>query len=394
MMNLSEFSNSQRLQEILLHKIEQASSKRITFAQYMDTILYDQKYGYYNCDRVAIGSQGDFFTSSSLSKDFGELLAIQFQQMWHKLGCPNPFYLIEMGAGNGELAQDILGYLSSSNEPTLTEAVRYIIIEQSASLKAKQQQLLQPFNNFKLAWKTWSDIGQESIVGCFFANELVDAFPIHLISKKDNQLQEVFLSIQDNKLTEIIDRLSSFKLAQYFDLIGIDISQPEYPEGYRSEVNLQALDWIDTIADKLKRGYIMTIDYGYSADKYYQPARSQGTLQCYYQHRYHNNPYVNLGYQDVTAHVDFTALKRQGELANLQTIGFTQQGLFLMALGLGDRLNALANGNFNLPEIFKRRNALHQLIDPTGLGGFGVLIQGKNLSKSEQSLQGLNIPHY
>ena len=105
-----------------------------------------------------------------------------------------------------------------------------------------------------------------------------------------------------------------------------------------------------------------------------------------------NNPYANLGYQDITAHVNFTALERQGELSNLQTLGFIQQGLFLMALGLGDRLNDLSSGKYEFTQIFQRRDALHQLIDPTGLGNFGVLIQGKNLAESEQSLQGLTVP--
>jgi SAM-dependent MidA family methyltransferase len=153
------------------------------------------------------------------------------------------------------------------------------------------------------------------------------------------------------------------------------------------------LDWLETVVTKLKRGYVLTIDYGYNAEKYYLPSRDRGTLQCYYQHRRHNNPYANLGYQDITAHVNFTALELYGELYNLHKIGFTQQGLFLMALGLGDRLNELSSGQFSISEIFKRRDALHQLIDPTGLGGYGVLIQGKNLTESE-SLQGFTVPDY
>jgi len=392
-MNLSEFSNSQKLQQILLAEIERSPCNRITFSQYMATVLYEQKYGYYNSGKVRIGSQGDFFTSSSLGKDFGELLAIQFREMWYKLGCPNPFYLIEMGAGNGELAQDILNFFSNSNnDQDLICAIKYLIIEQSPALIKKQQELLKSFSNFEITWVNWFDIASNSIEGCFFSNELVDAFPVHLVTKNNNQLQEVYLQIQDNKLTEVIDQISTEKIAQYLDLIKIDLLQLEYPQGYRSEVNLNALDWMSAIASKLKRGYVLTIDYGYSADKYYRPSRNRGTLQCYYQHRYHHNPYVNLGYQDITAHVDFTALERQGELSNLSTIGFTQQGLFLMALGLGDRLNELSSGKYNIAEIFKRRDALHQLINPTGLGGFGVLIQGKNLNHKQQTLQGLTVP--
>lgn len=395
MMNLSKFSNSQQLQKILMTEIERSNFHRITFAQYMATILYEQKYGYYNSGKVSIGSQGDFFTSSSLGKDFGELLAIQFREMWHKLGCPDPFYLIEMGAGNGELAQDIVNFFSDRDESALIQALKYIIIEQSPALIKQQQELLKSgtnFDYFNFSWQTWSDLPADSIEGCFFSNELVDAFPVHLVTKSKNQLQEVYLTIHENQLTEIVEQISTDQLAWYFDLIEVDLLQPQYPEGYRSEVNLNALDWLTTIASKLKRGYVLTVDYGYPADKYYLPSRSRGTLQCYYQHRRHDNPYVNLGYQDLTAHVNFTALKRQGELSNLQTIGFTRQGLFLMALGLGDRLNELSSGKYNISEIFKRRDALHQLIDPTGLGGFGVLIQGKNLNDEEQSLQGFSIP--
>ncbi|MEO1006880.1 MAG: SAM-dependent methyltransferase, partial [Cyanobacteria bacterium J06638_38] len=283
----------------------------------MNTVLYEQNFGYYNSGVVGIGSQGDFFTSSSLGKDFGELLAIQLSEMWHYLGCPNPFQVVEIGAGNGELAQDILNFWHHSEQQALIEAISYTIVEQSPVLLKQQQQRLEPFNNLRLTWKTLAEISDSSIEGCIISNELVDAFPVHLITKQDHRLQEVYLTIEDGKLTEIIDDLSTEKLAQYFDLIEVDLLQSEFPDGYRTEVNLQALDWMRAIASKIKRGYVLTIDYGYPAERYYRPSRSQGTLQCYYQHRHHNNPYVNLGDQDLTAHVDFTALQRQGELVNL-----------------------------------------------------------------------------
>jgi SAM-dependent MidA family methyltransferase len=394
-MNLPEFSNSQRLQEILLDQINSSSPPQITFAQYMALVLYHQQYGYYTA-QVSIGSQGDFFTSSSLGQDFGQLLGLQLMQMWHNLGCPNPFSVVEMGAGNGELAQDILDYFQITADQSFLKALKYIIVERSPNLIEQQQERLKSWRNntnFDLTWNNWSDLANESIEGCFFSNELVDAFPVHLVQKEGQQLKEVYLGVQDRQLTEIIDDISTEKLTQYFERVGVDLSQQQYPEGYRTEVNLQALDWLETVAKKLKRGYLLTIDYGYSAEKYYLPSRNQGTLQCYYQHRRHDNPYANLGYQDITTHVNFTALELYGELYNLHKIGFTQQGLFLMALGLGDRLNELSSGKFSLPEIFKRRDALHQLIEPLGLGGYGVLIQVKNLTESE-SLQGFTVPDY
>jgi SAM-dependent MidA family methyltransferase len=178
------------------------------------------------------------------------------------------------------------------------------------------------------------------------------------------------------------------------DLVGIDFHQSGYEDGYRSEINLAALDWLSIVADRLQRGYVLTIDYGYPASRYYHPRRSQGTLQCYYHHRYHNNPYVNIGRQDITAHVDFTALERWGEDCGLETVGFTQQGLFLMALGLGNRIAALSHQQIPLSQLLQRRESLHQLIDPTGLGNFGVLIQSKGLSEPEtaQPLTGLTVP--
>ena len=382
---------SQTLPEILFAKIASSPGERITFAEYMALALYDRDYGYYNSGAVSIGSKGDFFTSSSLGKDFGELLAIQLEQMWQNLGCPQPFCLVEMGAGNGELAQDILSYIQKQSDNLFHQALKYIIIERSPALLKAQQELLTSLD-FDISWQTWSDLAEESVVGCFFSNELVDAFPVHLVTKNEDSLQEVYIALEQDQLIEVVDSISSHRLKEYFDLIDINLLDKQYLPNYRTEVNLNALDWLKTVATKLKRGYVLTIDYGYPAPKYYRPSRSQGTLQCYFQHRRHHNPYANLGHQDITAHVDFTALERYGELYDLNTIGFTQQGLFLMALGLGDRLNELSSGKYNISQIFQRRDALHQLIDPTGLGNFGVLIQGKNLNASQQSLQGLTMP--
>ena len=384
-------SNSLELQKILRTEIDSSPKKRITFARYMDLVLYHQQYGYYNSGIASIGKKGDFFTSSSLGRDFGELLAIQIRQMWQNLGCRDSFYIVEMGAGNGELALDILNFLSQKGDRSLLAALKYIIIEQSPALKLKQQELLRSLD-FNISWRAWSEISSNSIVGCFLSNELIDAFPVHLVTKNEGQIKEVYLSIEKDKLTEAIYPLSTENIPRYFDSIGIDLLQPQYADGYRTEIHLQALEWLQTVASKLKRGYVLTIDYGYQADKYYRPNRQLGTLQCYYQHRRHNNPYVNIGYQDITAHVNFTALESKGKQYDLETIGFTQQGLFLMALGLGDRLNELSSGKYDLARIFQRRDALHQLIDPTGLGGFGVLIQGKNLVEPEKSLRGLIAP--
>ncbi|MBN3960371.1 class I SAM-dependent methyltransferase [Nostoc sp. NMS8] len=404
----------------IAHHITTSSQQRITFAEFMDMALYHPEHGYYSSDAVKIGFQGgDFFTSPNLCADFGELLAEQFLQMWQILGKPVPFSLVEMGAGQGLLALHILKYYQL-HYPDFFTALEYIIVEKSPTLREEQQQRLQ---DLPVRWCSLEEIPPNAIAGCFFSNELVDAFPVHQFILEAGELQEIYVTTPQNltpqppsllgkgesfspligeglgersnfAFVEVIGEPSTPQLTEYLDSLGIDLTQSAYPDGYRSEINLAALNWLSIVADRLQRGYVLTIDYGYPASRYYNPRRSQGTLQCYYHHRFHNNPYTNIGRQDITAHVDFTALERWGEKCNLENIGFIQQGLFLMALGLGDRIAALSDQKQPLSQLLQRRDALHQLIDPTGLGGFGVLIQSKGLEKTEtsQSLKGLTLP--
>jgi SAM-dependent MidA family methyltransferase len=379
------------LREIIYRRIEANPQKRITFAEYMDLVLYHPQQGYYATEAVNIGKQGDFITSPHWGPDFGELLAEQLREIWQILEFPRPFTVVEMGAGQGILAANILSYLQRQDEE-LWEVLEYVIIEKSAAMQAEQKQRL---NINKVKWRTWDEIEAESLVGCFFSNELIDALPVHQVLVEDKQLKEIYVGCEDRKLVEKIGEFSSPKISKYFDLLGIDLRSDVYQEGYRSEVNLAALAWLDTVAKKMQRGYILTIDYGYSAERYYHPNRREGTLQCYYQHRRHNDPYWNIGMQDITAHVNFTALEKQGNLLGLENVGFTQQGLFLMALGLGDKLNELSTDRgLSISEVLTRREGLHSLIDPMGLGGFGVLVQSKGLNREEEGeqLRGLRIP--
>ncbi|MBW4682515.1 MAG: class I SAM-dependent methyltransferase [Microcoleus vaginatus WJT46-NPBG5] len=391
--------SNRQLCEIIAQRIAESPEKRITFAEYMDLALYHRHHGYYATNQVNIGTKGDFFTSPHLGADFGELLAEQFYEMWEILGKPAPFQLVEMGAGQGLLAADVLKYLHKHYFDCF-EVLEYVIVEKAAALIEEQKHILSKLSRFgaNLRWCRWEEMPAESITGCFFSNELVDALPVHQVVIKDGQLQEIHItkSLESSALfKEETAELSTPELAEYFEFVGIDVLGSSYEEGYRSEVNLAALDWMQTVANRLQRGYVLTIDYGYLAERYYSRHRREGTLQCYYQHAHHNDPYINVGRQDITAHVDFTALQRQGALCRLQPVGFVQQGLFLMALGLGDRIAALSN--MQTPDIsglLRRREALHQLMNPMGLGNFGVLIQSKGLNEEERgrSLKGLSVP--
>lgn len=371
-------------------EIASAPQQRLSFAQYMDAALYHPRYGYYSRG-AKLGATGDFVTSAHLSADFGEMLAVQLAQIWQILGQPQPFDVVEMGAGQGILAVDILRYLKQ-HHPSVFEAIAYTIVETSPQLRVQQQQI----RGANVRWCRWEEITDESLVGCCFSNELVDAFPVHQVVWNGDELQEIYVTTDEaGKFQEVVGELSTSRLREYFELVGIDVTS--FPEGYRTEVNLQALAWVDTVASKLQRGYVLTVDYGYEAHRYYSPARSRGTLQCYRQHRYHDNPYVFVGEQDITAHVDFTALQRQGHRSGLKTEGFVQQGLFLMALGLGDRMAELGRGDRaatgqDIVQVMQRRDVLHSLVDPRGLGGFGVLVQSKGLTGDRQPLKGLTAP--
>jgi SAM-dependent MidA family methyltransferase len=384
--------------DLICERIAATPQQRITFAEYMDLALYHPQYGYYNGDRPNIGKQGDFITSPHWSADFAEVLGEQFVEMWQILGKPDAFAIVEMGAGRGTFAAHLLQYLQRQY-PDLFKILEYIIVE---VLLAQQQQQLAEFKTVK--WCDWDEIANNSIVGCFFSNELVDAFPVHQFIVEKGEIREIYVAAAEeqnkqsgSKFIEVAGELSTPKIAEYFDLVGIDLSATVYADGYRSEVNLAALDWIKTVAAKLQRGYLLTIDYGHPAHRYYNPRRTDGTLQCYYRHRYHSNPYINIGRQDLTAHADFTALEKQGELCGLEVMGFTQQALFLMRLGVGDRIASLSTNDaevLDLTTFLRRREALHQLIDPMGLGGFGVLVQCKGLKDEEkgQKVKGLRVP--
>lgn len=432
---LSVADSNPELCQIIAARIAAQPQQRITFAEFMDLALYHPQHGYYSTQPTQGGIQRDFFTSPHLGSDFGELLAVQFAQLWEILDRPTPFTLVEMGAGQGLLVQDIVRYLHQHHFECFA-TLDYFIVEKSTALIAEQQRRLQTLTQSwnHLHWCTWDEISSNSIVGCCFSNELVDAFPVHQVTIESGELREVYVTTErqeaarretarqeaavmkdeggripdlihpsdsplisyPSSFTEVTAPLSTSRLSSYFDQSGLQFPGEAYPEGYRTEVNLAALDWIETVADRLQRGYLLTIDYGYPAHRYYNPVRTQGTLQCYFQHAHHSDPYVAIGRQDITAHVNFTALERQGEQCGLQTVGFTQQGLFLMALGLGDRMAALSqpDPDRSLQDLLRRRETLHALADPTGLGNFGVLLQSKGLAPEQNShlLKGLSIP--
>ena len=374
-MNDIEHEESAELKAEIFQLIEEQGP--ISFARYMELCLYHPEYGYYTSSRTRIGKQGDFFTSSSVHSLFGRLIARQVVQLWQLMG-EGPFTLVEQGAGEGFLCLDILDALAEE-VPELYAQVEYRIIELSPDHRNRQRERLDAHVAAgRINWCEFSEL--EIFNGCFLSNELVDAFPVHLVEKQDGTLQEVMVNCVDGAFVEEFAPLSDPRLADYFELV-----QQPLVEGNRAEVNLASLDWIELVSQKLARGAVLTVDYGYPAAELLAPWRRAGTLLCYHRHQSSDNPYQHVGCQDITAHVNFSLLEKVAEKQGFATLYFGEQYRFLMGLGFLEELIRLQALETDPKRAQALRMTLKNLILPDGGMGesFKVLLQGKGLGSPE-----------
>jgi SAM-dependent MidA family methyltransferase len=399
-----EFSMNTPLAEKIAQKIATRDPQRITFAEFMADALYDPDFGYYASQAAQLGPWGDFVTSPHLCADFGELMAVQLVDFWRALDCPSPFTVVEMGAGQGLIAADILRFMGqqrsqSAEMAQFWSALEYRIVEKASALIQAQRSHLASFlaQGISIDWVTLAQLSQTPITGCLFSNELVDAFPVHRVEVHPGKVLECYVSLAEEpkgvRFVDWVDAPSTSALSTYLSQQGGDLLAQVGEAPYKTEINLDAIAWMQSVTQALARGYVLTIDYGYRAHQYYHPRRREGTLRCFSRHRSHSDPYWAVGQQDITAHVNFSALETAGDEGGLRTLGYTQQGLFLMALGLGDRLlvnnadsTAMTYGRSEtiaLEDRLQRREALHALMNPMGLGGFQVLIQAKALTPEQ-----------
>ena len=360
------------LVELIRRRIEAEGA--ISFHDYMELALYQPQHGYY-ATREPMGRRGDYLTSPEVHPIFGSLVAKQLLQFWQLLGEPERFDVVEQGAGTGLLARDILRW-TERRAPELLAALRYRIVEVSAPLRRRQKETLESLQSV-----AWSEKLPEEIEGCLLSNELIDSFPVHRIVHQDAQLLEIYVTLRDGRFEELSGHASTDRIAEYFADLGF------WPgEGCIAEVNLQAIDWMRDAARSLRRGFVLTFDYGYPAKELYAPWRKDGTLLCFYRHSPSHDPYARIGKQDLTAHVDFTTLVRIGEEAGLATAGFTTQARFLANLGIGAGVEAIAKESpAALEEYYARRRAVQELIDPAGLGRIRVLAQSKGIERTTPS---------
>ena len=294
---------------------------------------------YYASPRNPIGMDGDFYTSADLDPILGELLARQFT-LW--AGQFDRFNIVELGAGKGLLARDILEHCRFP----------YMIFERSPAMRARQEQLLKDYP------VQWIDELPAGITGCIFSNEFFDALPVHRIVRRGGVLKEIYV---DESFKEIEDEPQ--------EPIDVPVG-----EGRIADINLEARHWIRRIATSLDRGYHLAIDYGYLRDEFY--AQPRGTLMCYWQHQAVEDPYIRIGEQDITAHVNFSDLIDGGAAASLETVRFTTQMNYLIDLGILPHIEQLATAGDSAS--MQRLARIKRLILPGSMGErFKVLLQTK-----------------
>ncbi len=289
----------------------------LTFARFMDLALYDPVVGYYASGRGKIGKRGDFFTNVSVGSAFGRILAGQVREMWCRLGRPGRFSLVEQGANDGQLAVDIL---SAMDEETLP-AIEYWIVEPFPILRRLQEQTLKAFG----ATVHWAeDLDALPVFdGVHLSNELVDALPFHLVRSKGREWEELRVAAREDRLVFEVGEPEKRLAAQVRAL-------PPRAKGTIAELRPAALAWIHKIASRLRNGFVLVIDYGFSREKLLSPYRTEGTFSCYRAHRRDARPLDEPGEKDITAHVDFTALAGSAVDAGFRIEGYADQHHYLV----------------------------------------------------------------
>jgi SAM-dependent MidA family methyltransferase len=364
------------LRRIILERI--AGKGPLPFAEFMAACLYEPGLGYYTSPGRKVGAEGDFYTSINVHQVFGRLIAREICRMWEVMGCPASFEIVEIGAGHGQLAKDVLDAVRQLNHE-LYGTARLRLIEAEPSLREVQERLLAEHLP-RVAWSTPEELagGSLRVTGCCYSNELIDAFPTHLVEMTEDGLQEVYVAAAGDSFTEVLAAPSTPELEAYLARLGVRLLV-----GQRAEINLQAGRWLATVANALERGFVVTVDYGYLAPELYGPMRRNGTLLCYYRHTIEENPYIRVGCQDMTSHVDFSTLILVGEELGLRKVWYGEQYRFLVATGLMEELMALEAAAQSEQERLKIRLSLKKLILPDGGMGdtFKVLVQAKGVEQ-------------
>ena len=360
-------------------ELEQRISERIqregaiSFAAYMQMALYEPGCGYYVSGAHKMGwEEKDYATSTDLSTLFATCMGHQLQSMWEQLKRPHPFIALEQGAGRGHLAQGIRAW-AEKESPDFYAALDYRLEDIRAGQDARDTAA--------------NNTSQNNIApSVILSNELIDAFPVHLVEKHGERLYEISVDIQQERLVETLKEPEDAVCEDYLDRYRVPWRS--YSDGWRAEINLDALRWMERAATMLRRGFTLTIDYGDRAKALYTRDRREGTLLCYYKHTFNDRPLARSGQQDITAHVNFSALIEEGRRYGLRLNTFTTQQAWLQNMGISEELERLRlrdyaasvthrasdEGQVALLRWYALRQGVAALMDPAGMGNFKVLV--------------------
>src|SRR5215211_312883 len=356
-----------------------AAGGRIPFARFMELALYHPAWGYYLSPVRRPGRPGDFLTAPETHPFFGITLARQIAECWARLDRPEPFVVREYGSGIGALAWDVIAGLSEE-AAECREVLQYRLVETNPHRLAQALAGLDEggLGDVVQCEDIPAGADPEPITGVVIANEVADAFPVHRLIWRGGQLREGWVVWSKGGFAEEVGDLSPEAAAADPERMqrenGICLD-----EGDRIEISPAAAAWFASVGRGLQRGYAIVIDYGYPAAELYRAHRLAGTVRAHRGHTVSGNPFAHVGEQDLTAHVDFSALRRAGEGVGLKFAGQTNQGAFLASLEMGDLLVALGKDpRTALPEYLAAQAAILHLIDPGGMGRFGVLIMARD----------------
>jgi SAM-dependent MidA family methyltransferase len=358
------------LAERLRERIRRAGA--ISFRDWMQAALYDERDGYYcRHDLPRWGREGDYRTSPERSPLFAATFARYFAALYEELGAPEVFRIIEAGAGAGHFAEGVLETLQRWY-PQVFATTRYVFDEESEDARQRAKLRLAPFAE-RVEFRRLSELETASVEGIIFANELLDAFPVHRVRMRDGKLLELYVGLDETgAFCWVEGEPSTPRLKAHFARQGVSLS-----EGQTAEVNLEAEDWIARAASALKRGYLITVDYGAEAAELYQaPHRRQGTLRAFYRHQFADDLLAHPGEQDLTVSVDWTHIRRAGEEAGLRTISFERQDQFLLRAGVLEQLERCVAEMHSEADALILRSSARTLILPGGMSdSFQVLVQ-------------------
>lgn len=341
------------LVERIRSEIETSGDGRITFARFMDLALTAPRLGYYATSDRRPTREGDFLTAPELHPFFGRCIARQLDEVWQRLARPQPFTILEYGAGRGMLGDSVLAGLGAEGS-RLREVIDWVGLD----LPGRSD-----------------DVAVAPFVGAVLANEYLDALPVHRLQRVGGDILEHWVTWRDGWFATRLAPLSDARLTDPLTQAGVDLA-----EGQVADVSPAWPDFLDEVGRHLERGLLLIMDYGHPAEELYGPRRMAGSLLTYSGHDVGGDPFRAVGRQDLTAHVDFSAVQRAALAAGLEPLGSTTQAEFLAGLGLGDLLAELgADASTDLGAYVEARAAVGRFLDPRHLGGFRVLGLGRGL---------------